>query len=279
MTALAGTAPAVGPRARFGGLLAAEWIKLWSLRSTAWAYAVGALAMLGINVNASVADYNNWPEYSQGIKELFVPIWAMRDAFNLGASMVMMLAAGSIGALTIVGEYGTGQFRTTFAAVPARRSVVAAKLSVTTAVMLVYGTVVAFTSFGVTQAILSGRHVGMPLDYPGALRAVTASALLAPVSALVGMGLGAIVRHTATTIVTLTGVLLLLPSLLNEQNALSAAVEHALPQGAWQRLTEVGDSPVPVLYPASITGSWIVYAAWALVAAVVTVVAVDRRDL
>ncbi|MFF3686085.1 hypothetical protein [Streptomyces sp. NPDC002187] len=57
--------------------------------------------------------------------------------------MVLILATGSIGALTVVGEYSTGQIRTTFAAVPARRSVVAAKVAVVTAVMLVHCAVVA----------------------------------------------------------------------------------------------------------------------------------------
>ncbi|MBT2449923.1 ABC transporter permease [Streptomyces sp. ISL-43] len=266
-------------RARFPDLLAAEWIKLWSLRSTPWAFGVGVLVVIGINVNAAVADYDNYPNYPQGTKDLFVPIWAMRDAFTLGAGMVLMLAAGSIGALTVVSEYSTGQIRTTFAAVPARRSVVAAKTAVVTAITLVYGAVVATASFGVTQAVLSGRHVGLPLDYPGALRATAASALLAPVCALVGMGLGALIRHTATSIVTITGVLLLLPSLINDRDAWSAALLHALPRGAWDRLTEVGDSPVPVLYPATLTGAWIVYAAWPLAAVAIATVVVHRRDL
>ncbi|MCX4821166.1 ABC transporter permease [Streptomyces sp. NBC_01142] len=274
-TAAASTAA----RARFRDLLAAEWIKLWSLRSTPWAFGISALAIIGINVNAAIADYNNYPNYPQGTKDLFVPIWAMRDAFTVGAGMVLMLAAGSIGALTLVSEYSTGQIRTTFAAVPARRSVVAAKLAVVTAIMLVYGAFVAAASFGVTQAILSGRHIGLPLDYPGSLRATAASALLAPVCALIGMGLGALIRHTATSIVTITGVLLLLPSLINNRNEWSAALLHALPRGAWDRLTEVGDSPVPVLYPATITEAWIVYAAWPLAAAAIATVVVHRRDL
>lgn len=270
----------IEPRARFADLLAAEWIKLWSLRSTPWAFAVGALIVIGINVNAAVADHNNWPGYPDGIKALFVPIWAMRDAYTAGASMVLMLAAGSIGALTIVSEYSTGQFRTTFAAVPARGSVVAAKMSVVTVIMLVYGAVLAVTSFGVTQAILSGRHVGLPFDYPGALRVMASSALLAPVCALTGMALGAVVRHTAATVVTLTFVLLVLPSLINARNHFSATVLHALPQGAWEQLTEVGDhSFMPDRHPATITGSWMVFAAWSLVSAVVAMAVVRRRDL
>ncbi|MEU0368986.1 ABC transporter permease [Streptomyces sp. NPDC006283] len=267
------------PRARFRDLLAAEWIKLWSLRSYAWAFGASALVVIGINISAAVADYKNWPTYNEGIRALFVPIWAMRDAFTIGASMVLILATGSIGALMMVGEYSTGQIRTTFAAVPARRSVVAAKMAVVTAVMVVYGTVVAGTSFGVTQAVLSGRDIGLSLDHPGAFRAVVASALLAPVCALIGMGLGALIRHTATTIVTYTGILLLLPFLLNDRHRWSSAILHALPHSAWERLVQVGDPFESAPYPATLSGSWIVYAAWPLAAAVIAMTAVRRRDL
>ncbi|MGW9327565.1 ABC transporter permease [Streptomyces sp. EAG2] len=270
---------AAEPGVRFRELLAAEWIKLWSLRSISWAFGVSALVIIAINVSAAVADYNNWPTYNEGIRALFVPVWAMRDAFTIGACMVLVLATGSIGALTVVGEYSTGQIRTTFAAVPARRSVVAAKTAIVTAVMLIYGTVVAGTSFGVTQAILSGRDISLSLDHPGALRAVAASALLAPVCALVGMGLGALIRHTAATLVTFTGILLLLPFLLNERHRWSSAILHALPRSAWERLVQMSDPFEPVPYPATVGGSWIVYAAWPLAAAVVAVVAVRRHDL
>ncbi|MET9551990.1 ABC transporter permease [Streptomyces sp. NPDC006645] len=266
------------PRARFHHLIAAEWLKMWSLRSTPWALAVSALLVVAINTNAAVADHHNWPGYSEGIRELFVPIWALRDAFTIGGAMVLMLAASSIGALTLVGEYGTGQIRTTFAAVPARRSVVAAKAVVVTAVTTALGAVAAVTSFAVTQAILSAHHVGLPFDYPGALRVILASALLAPVCALVGMGLGALIRHTATTIVTLTLLLLVLPSLLDAGRHWTASLLHALPQGAWSELVRVRDSPVPPLHPATIGGSWLVYGLWALLAVLVAVAAVHHRD-
>ncbi|MET4920774.1 ABC transporter permease [Streptomyces sp. PSRA5] len=270
--------PAPEPRARFRDLIAAEWLKMWSLRSTPWAFAVSALLVVAVNTNAAVADHDNWPGYPEGIRELFVPIWAMRDAFTIGGAMILMLAAASIGALTVVGEYSTGQIRTTFAAVPARRSVLAAKTVVVTAVTTALGALAAVTSFAVTQAILSGRHVGLPFDHPGAARVMVASALLAPVCALIGMSLGALIRHTATTIVTLTLVLLVLPSLLNEGEHSTASLLHALPQGAWAELVTVGDSPVPVAYPTTIAGSWLVYGLWSLVAVVIAVVVTHHRD-
>ncbi|MGW0431729.1 ABC transporter permease [Micromonospora sp. NPDC003197] len=281
MTTLTKPATGTGARVRFGDLIAAEWIKLWSLRSTCWGLAVTALIVVGMNANSAISDMNNWERYSQGIRDNFVPTWSIRDAFTDPAALVLVLATASIGAIMIVGEYSSGLIRTTFAAVPARRAVLAAKFLVVTPVMLAYGAVVSATSFGVTQAILSSRDVGLSISYPGALQAVTASALLPAVCALVGMGLGALIRHTATTIVTATLLLLLLPTMIEPNQPWKAALHHALPLNAWQRLTDI--SPVnlgpPILYPATITESWLVYAAWPLVAVVLTLIVIPRRDV
>lgn len=150
-----------------------------------------------------------------------------------------MLAAGSVGAISIVGEYATGLIRTTFAAVPARRAVVVAKVTVVTAVTGAVGVVSATTAFAVSAAVLSGWQADIAATSPDAVRGIAASALLVPVCALVGMGIGALVRHTAPAVVTTTVVLLL---------------------------------------PPTTTGSWAVYLVWPLVAALAAVIVAQRRD-
>ncbi|GAA1662235.1 hypothetical protein ACFQY4_21905 [Catellatospora bangladeshensis] len=272
------------PPARFTDLLAAEWLKLWSLRSIRWALLATALVVVGMNVNAAWADHRNWPGYSEGLRAGFVPTWAIRDAFTDPAMLVLVLAAGTIGAITLVGEYSTGLIRTTFAAVPARRAVTAAKLLVLTPVMAAYGTVLSVVSFWLTQAVLSGRDAGLSFGYPGVWRALAASALLPPVCAVVGLGIGALVRHAATTVAATVAVLLLLPMLFSPDRPWTAFLHHALPVMAWGRLTDLTDyGPLymgpPVDYPATVTGSWIALAAWPLSAALLALWIVDRCDV
>ncbi|MEU6256388.1 ABC transporter permease [Streptomyces sp. NPDC047043] len=270
------------PAARFTDLLAAEWIKLRSLRSTYWALGAGALALIAFNANAARADYVNYPHYGGPIQREFA-YWALRDAFTAGAAMMLVLACAGIGAITVVGEYGTGLIRTTFTAVPDRRALMAAKVVVVATVMTVYGAVVAGASYATTQAVLDGRGLGVPISHPGAWRVVVASALLAPVCALVGMGAGALIRHSATTMVLTTVVLLLLPSFVTERYHWTACVRNALPLNAWSRLVDIGygDHPFTLAprYPTTVAGGWVVFAVWAVVAAVVAVVVVDRRDV
>jgi hypothetical protein len=270
------------PRARFRDLVAAEWIKLWSLRSTYWVLGVGALVVIGINVNSALSNADRLAHLPPPPDDLdphmrFDPL---HTAFVDPAWQIFMVIAGSVGAIAVFGEYTSGLARTTFAAVPDRRAVMLAKAAVVTVVMLVLGTVVSAASFGVTQAILR-EYGGLSLGDPGALRAVAAGALLAPLCALVGMAVGALVRHATGTVVTTLVTLLLLPALFQgETYRWVKEIGNAMPLTAWQEL--VVNPSIPFsrgAYPVSVTEAWIVFAVWPLLAVAVTVVTVHRRDL
>nr|BCD33685.1 ABC transporter permease [Streptomyces violaceusniger] len=151
-----------------------------------------------------------------------------------------------------------------------------AKVSVVAGVVTAFGAVVSLVSFYATQAILSGRGVGVSIGHQGASRVVVASALLAPVSALVGMALGAVFRQAGTTLVASVATLFVLPLVFSDGKHWSAVIDHALVLTAWSRPTEFG--PSSVRYPWTTGGAWIVYAVWALAAAGLTVAVVHRRD-
>ncbi|WP_329540538.1 ABC transporter permease subunit [Streptomyces sp. NBC_01358] len=266
------------PRARFRDLLAAEWLKTWSLRSTSWMYAITALAAIGFNAGTAYDHYKYWYQYDDRGRESFIANGSpLMDAFTGNAAMVLVLAVAAIGAVSITGEYGTGLIRTTFTAVPVRRSVLAAKALVLTAVTTLFGALVALASFVSTQAILSGRDASVTLGHPGALRLVVASALLAPVAALAGLAIGAVIRHTGGAVIGCVVVLLLLPMVLSDRRHLTAVLQHTLPFSAWERLS-TSDLHASVLYPWTVSGAWTVYVAWALLAGVVATVTVHRRD-
>lgn len=278
-TAPAGRVPHDEPRARFGDLLAAEWLKMWSLRSTPWLYVITALAVIAFNAGTAYDHYKYWHQYDEHGRESFIANGSpLMDAFTGNAALVLVLAVAAIGAVSVTGEYASGLIRTTFTAVPARRQVMAAKALVLTAVTTVFGALVALASFASTQAILSGRNASVSLDHPGALRVVVASALLAPVAALAGLALGTLIRHTGGSVVACVVVLLLLPMVLSDRRHLTAVLQHTLPFSAWDRLSVSDLHHASEPYPWTTAGAWTVYALWALLAGVVTVVAVHRRD-
>ncbi|MGW4389617.1 ABC transporter permease [Streptomyces sp. NPDC004685] len=276
--ATATTSAAVGePPARFPDLVAAEWIKVRSLRSTPWVIVLVTLVVTGVAAARALADYNNFPSYNALTRREHP--FSLGDAFPAEAYLTLMLAAVAVGAIATVSEYGSGLIRTTTVAVPARGAVVLAKAVVQAVLWTVVGALVALCSFLVSQAILGGRDAAIPISDPDALRAFAASALLGPVCALVGLGLGVLIRHSATTVVAGSFVLLLLPVFFSSRKPLSAAFANAMVRNAWQRLAQIYGTPAEAYNGATVAGSWTVYVLWPLVALALALVVVRRRDV
>ncbi|MFF0387916.1 ABC transporter permease [Kitasatospora sp. NPDC004615] len=286
MTALTSVAPTAPlavdePRARFRDLLLGEWFKLISLRSIRWGLLLGLLGLVFLNVNAAIADVNDWDHFSPGMREFFVPGGSLAASFTNNACIATLLITGCLGAVALVSEYSTGQIRTTFAAVPARQALISAKIVVLTVVMTAFGVVATAVSFWASQAVLSSKHAGISLAEPGIWRALLASTLLPPVCALTGLGLAAIVRHSVATVVTTVTVLLLIPNFMSENHYWSACLYHATPFRAWQVLHDLVGTPVNphIPFPADPAGEWWVYAAWAVGGALAALFFGSRRDV
>lgn len=179
-------------------VLASEWTKLRSVRSTYWALIVAAVVSVAGSALAALP----------AIKEAPLPDPV---AFSfIGWAEYPVLAVGILGVLTFTSECATGQIRTTFTAVPRRLAVLAAKTAVVAALALVFGELLAVAAFSLTQAILSRHGQGIALSHPGVPGAVLAAGFVLVVVAVTGVGLGAAIRHTAGAIAVLP-VLFYLP--------------------------------------------------------------------
>ncbi|MDI2130374.1 ABC transporter permease [Yinghuangia seranimata] len=259
-----------GPeRGGFGDLFAAEWIRIAAAR---WAL---LLLACGSAVTVASAWY-----FSRRV--LLTPLGRadfdpLHKAFDAGAWSLVCAGAAVLGVLTVAGEYASGSLRTTFVAVPARGRVVAAKAAVVAVVALIAGSVTSVTAFATSQAQLSNVGLGVSIRDAGAARAVVVSAVFPAVCGLIGIAVGAVVRHLAGAVATACGVLVLLPSFLPSDNhGWSGALSTAMPTHAWLGLARIrppenGSYPTP-------TVAAVVLAAWAAGALAVAVGAVVRRD-
>ncbi len=186
---------------RFRQVVAMEWIKLRTLRSTWWTLAVtagGAIAMavvIGLNTKNGSGDLTN----------------------NALAGIILMV---------MTSEYTSGLIRATLAAIPNRPVVLAAKAAVFGGVTLVLGEVAAFIAFLAGSAALPQGIAAPTLTEPVVLRAVLLSGASFSLIGLLGLGLGAIVRHTAAAIGLLVGGVWILAQLIG---ALAPAVIAYLP--------------------------------------------------
>jgi ABC-2 type transport system permease protein len=200
----AGQAAPLAIRAR--DLLASEWTKFWSVRSTFWTLLVATVTPVVFSDLLAFAFAQPSTKESSG-----PPPDPLSPAFY--SLEYAVLAVCVLGVLQFSSEYSTGLIRTTFVAVPRRWAVLAAKAVITGLATLAAGETASFTSFFIAQAVLHARGLGVPWTHPGVPGAVAASGSLLFVCATLGLALGAITRHTAGGIAA-TVALIALPSIL-----------------------------------------------------------------
>jgi ABC-2 type transport system permease protein len=179
-----------GGRYRFRHAARMEWIKLRSLRSTWWALALTVAGAIGIALAVGANTRN-----------------AAGDLTNnaLAGTSLGLLLTGVLGVLVMTGEWSSGMIRATLAAIPSRPLVLAAKAAVFGAVSLAVGEATAFVAFFAGAATLPGRIPAPALGQPGVLRAVVLGGAGFCLIGLIGLGLGAIIRHTAAAVAVLVG--------------------------------------------------------------------------
>jgi len=195
-------------RGRYGFRTVArmEWQKLRTVRSTWYIVAVFAAGMIGLAM--LVLSHENYAQMSAADRASFDPA---HDAF-LGLVLGQLLL-GVLGVLAITTEFSSGMIRATFAVAPRRPLVLAAKAAVLGAVTLAAGEISAFAAFFAGQAMLTAPAPHATLGQPGVLRAVLMAGAYPALIALISLGIGAIIRHTAGAICALVGVLFVLPLL------------------------------------------------------------------
>ncbi len=184
---------------RVADVIASEWTKIRSVRSTYWLLVVAAVTAIGGSALVAVSERSSsQPPIGDPVAWVFIA-WLEYP----------VLAVGILGVLSLTSEYASGQIRTTFAAVPQRLTVLAAKASVIGIIALVFGEVLALASFPLSQAILSGRHGATSLSHPGVPGELFAAGLSLSAIAMLGLALGAIIRHTAGAVAALPALIYL----------------------------------------------------------------------
>jgi ABC-2 type transport system permease protein len=229
--------PATG-HAGLRGVIASEFTKIRSVRSTYWTIAalfivgVGIAALIGFGIANNIHNQPWNKAGTDGTQSILTPFL-----------FIGQLIIAVIGAMVITSEYSTGMIRTSLTAMPRRGTVYLGKLIVLTSVTLVVSLVTSFIAFFVGSATLSGSGVAGSLFHnvtipanvnmsPGpqgqnsppnytfvgtdvitsghVLMAIIGSALFVTVVALIAFGLGAIIRHTAGAISSVFGLLFVL---------------------------------------------------------------------
>jgi ABC-type transport system involved in multi-copper enzyme maturation permease subunit len=194
--------------AGFGHLLATEWTKIRSVRSTVWTLVIFAVVSLGLTglltwLTVRALDGGRGQRRSAAI---------VTDPVNfiLGTGLGLgQLAICVLGVLVITAEYSSGTIRSSLLAMPRRTPMLIAKGLVFSALVLVVGEVVSFGAYFIGAAIVHS-HFPVSLSQPGVTRAVVGSGLYLTVLGLFALAVGSLIRHTAGAITTVIGLVLVI---------------------------------------------------------------------
>ncbi len=210
--------------------LKAEWTKLHTLPSTWRTAVIATVISIALGTVLCVSQVHAWSTMTAQQRQIFDP-----TACSLfGVVFVGAVLLAALGVRAVTAEYVTGMIRSTFTATPTRRLVLAAKAAVTAAFVFPVALLAAVVSFEVGQRVFAGKHLQVTLGHPGVFQAVVFGAVAVSLIAIIGVGLGGLIRHTAAAttalvLVIVGGVTLgqLLPAGLRQYvpgTALEAAV-------------------------------------------------------
>ncbi|ROS32645.1 ABC transporter permease [Curtobacterium sp. PhB78] len=195
-------------RLSFPHLVRSEWIKLRSIRSTIWCFAI--LAVLTIGMAGLLGAFVDLPANSpQDVANgSFVSI-------NTTGVSLSALVVGVLGVLIITGEYGTGQVRSTFTADPRRTGVILAKATVLALTTFVVSVVSTWIGVVLSALLLASGGTSPQIGDPSVFMPILGSSVYVTLLALLAYGIGLFVRSSAGGIAITLGILLVLPVILS----------------------------------------------------------------
>ncbi len=205
LTAPPTTETRVEARPGFGAVLRAEGIKLRTVRSTGWT--MTALVVLGVGLTVLICALNaEWLASGDADES--------PGSFITWGMMLAPIAAVVLGALVATTEYSTGMIRSTFAAMPHRGAVLAAKALLVSALLFVVGTGSALLGYLGGNWFLDREGVGMALE-GDVLRAMYGSGLYLAGVGVFTLAVGFLVRHTAAAVSIVLALFLVVGNMVN----------------------------------------------------------------
>jgi ABC-2 type transport system permease protein len=239
-------------------VIAAERIKLASVRSPWWCAGVAAVATAALGATVAVAGQ------SEGGTP--VTVATTQFAYTTGMAVVAVMAT-----LAVTSEYTTGTIRTTFLAVPRRATALLAKAVVVGVLSALVGLVAGFGAWGLSALLLPGVDLG--LHGVVEWRQVAGVGVVYLLASVIALAVGVLARHTAGAVSIVLVWSLVAENLLDLIPGMAPDISRWLPfHAAKQFLAGDGtglDSPWTALA---------VLAAWAAGMIAVAIAVARRRD-
>lgn len=209
--------------------LSSEWLKLRSVRTT-W-YLLG-LAALAIAAGAGFSWMGaNAYDHAAATGHAHVSMASVAQLVGWFVELLMAI----FGALAATAEYRTGTIATSIIAVPRRWPMLAGKTAVVAGLALFVGEAAVFAGYLESRAIVGDRPILLDAGPFGhQVGRLVAEGLLPMMFALIGLGLGVVLRSAAGTITCLALLWYPLPIVANQ-----------LPEPWHERVTSISPDALP----------------------------------
>lgn len=269
----------------FGGILRSEWIKLRTLRSTIWCYALIVILMVGLGVllAASMPSGGMAAQSTSPTAVQQQAAWLQVTTLGIGFGE---LVSAVLGALIITGEYGTGMIRSTLTAVPKRTPALVAKVLVFGVTTFVVSLVALLATALATAPLMPAKGIHPDFGDTSFWLGIVGGAGYVALIGILALALGVIIRSSAGGISAALGLILVLPVIAQIIAAVTRAnwamnLGTLLPSTAGAQMYAYAPSAVTppkgviALDPAQ---GLLVLAVWCVVIFAVGAVTLKRRD-
>jgi ABC-2 type transport system permease protein len=219
-------------------LVRAELLKLRTIRVT-YGLLAGAVAMAALGVVAVIltaGDEGGGPplETAEGVRNVFG---------NVGSVSILTLV---LGILVVTGELRHGTVTQTFLVTPARSRVIGAKVVAMALAGVAFAGMASVVVLAIAVPWLAGEDAAVPLLSGDLLLPLAAGSASTALFAIIGVGVGALIRHQVAAVVTALVWQFVLEGTLV---ALLPSVGKWLPQGAARALGQETLSDGELLAP------------------------------
>lgn len=245
----------------FRQALAAEAVKATTTRSLRWSFLAGTL------ITPVMAVF-------VGLTGSLQPDDTVLGGSLTGAPAAQIVTA-TFGAIVVSGEHSTGTVRPTFTAMPRRGTVLGAKALLVGGVTFLAGTLSAAVALALGGALLRDESHATGEPFPALLGVGLALAA----AAVLGVALGAVLRHSAGAVAAVAGIALVPQLLAPLFGDLQRWVAGGSPASALEKMTQTSDATAETVGSLGPWPSLVVVAAYSGLALAGAGVLLRTRDV
>lgn len=164
--------------------------------------------------------------------------------------------------------------RTTFTAVPRRLPVLAAKAAIVGGLVVIVMMALAWAAFAIAEIVRGIHHRAIPLTDSGVTRSVAMAGVAMAALAVLGTGIGALVRQTVAAVIAFTAVVFLPLVLLTLPWRWADVIgQYGILATGYQLVSPTPHHDLPPVWAATL-----ILIAWPLAFLIAATIILARRD-